>query len=202
MGKYCFNPRPPCGERPGFLYPSSSAVLPFQSTPPVWGATVSVALAAIQAFWFQSTPPVWGATLHLLHHPGAMVVSIHAPRVGSDQATPTSAIPTICFNPRPPCGERLEEFYSMVKAFVSIHAPRVGSDSAIFGMGRKMGQFQSTPPVWGATIYTRVVDYITIVVSIHAPRVGSDEYNDMINEIVGEFQSTPPVWGATIGRMT
>ena len=57
---------------------------------------------------------------------------------------------------------------------ISIHAPRVGSDISIISHRRKEKQFQSTLPVWGATVKSGVDDIKT------------------------EFQSTLPVWGATI----
>ena len=60
-------------------------------------------------------------------------------------------------------------------------------------------QFQSTLPVWGATVVLgRGREAWGI--SIHAPRVGSD-YSMAAN--AGEtkvFQSTLPVWGATTFR--
>ena len=78
---------------------------------------------------FQSTLPVWGATS------GAGCL-----RIGGE-----------CFNPRSPCGERLEMLRATHAAMqVSIHAPRVGSD------GREH------------------IGVRLIRVSIHAPRVGSD----------------------------
>ena len=56
---------------------------------------------------FQSTLPVWGATLAPINHAPDDVISIHAPRVGSD-----------------------EDFdnVGLLLAGISIHAPRVGSD--------------------------------------------------------------------------
>ena len=56
---------------------------------------------------------------------------------------------------------------------ISIHAPRVGSDLVYAAEGEDYDEFQSTLPVWGATVET-VVDPEAI-----------------------EFQSTLPVWGAT-----
>jgi len=78
-----FNPRPPSGER-RLLYRFSSHCFAFQSTPPEWGATDT------QTLQYKQT-----------------IVSIHAPRVGSDQAANARAIPDNSFNPRPPSGERL-----------------------------------------------------------------------------------------------
>ena len=55
---------------------------------------------------FQSTLPVWGATNHLPFEIKNTKISIHAPRVGSDEMdTRIILVPKI-----------------------SIHAPRVGSD--------------------------------------------------------------------------
>ncbi len=77
-----FNPRSPCGERPQTLARSE---YPHR---------------------FQSTLPVWGATLHFIHPPLVFLISIHAPRVGSDKRTMQSTIRPLNFNPRSPCGER------------------------------------------------------------------------------------------------
>ena len=81
-----------------------------------------------------------------------LIVSIHAPRVGSDAIA-------------------VEELTENSK--VSIHAPRVGSDRFRDFAHVDSHVFQSTLPAWGATIsetYTRSVRSV----SIHAPRVGSD----------------------------
>ena len=79
------------------------------------------------------------------------LISIHAPRVGSDYLA---------------LRERLS-------ASISIHAPRVGSDTFVLCIGKYRDGFQSTLPVWGATIrfFVRPDDG---KISIHAPRVGSD----------------------------
>ena len=106
---------------------------------------------------------------------GHPVISIHAPRVGSDCSGAGCCRPQSHFNPRSPCGERL--------------LPAV-EESAV-------PEFQSTLPVWGATRILRVrwnrVRYFNprspcgerplrqchgpgevTQISIHAPRVGSD----------------------------
>ena len=80
------------------------------------------------------------------------------------------------------------------------------------------GEFQSTPPVWGATHYYReLAKYMTfqstppvwgatggqrhrlgtVPISIHAPRVGGDTSRPPTHRSAWKFQSTPPVWGAT-----
>ena len=80
------------------------------------------------------------------------------------------------FNPRPPCGGR------PVRACIC--AP-----------GR---QFQSTPPVRGATPGL-AANNLHAGISIHAPRAGGDAISppDIWRRPV--FQSTPPVRGATGG---
>ena len=153
-GRY-FNPRPPCGGRHG-QGQAAHRKLQFQSTPPVWGATLTLqdgytwaglfqstppvwgATSAFSSwvkvfFAFQSTPPVWGAT-EQRRHPGPQdCISIHAPRVGGDARAAWSRPCGRYFNPRPPCGGRHTS--EPVKVFSMI--------------------FQSTPPVWGATPYCR-----------------------------------------------
>ena len=79
----------------------------FQSTLPVWGATLLVLVTDILVI-FQSTLPVWGATTWTgLPTDTSPVISIHAPRVGSDGGRAWSAYTgRRYFNPRSPCGER------------------------------------------------------------------------------------------------
>ena len=148
-----FNPRSPCGERlPPLCGPTLISI--FQSTLPVWGATTRQRTCRLLRE-FQSTLPVWGATktLRLFF-------------VGNQD-----------FNPRSPCGERPAGGGAAAhKESISIHAPRVGSDvnwdngqrianrnfnprspcgerQAILTSLRAMVIFQSTLPVWGATIF-------------------------------------------------
>ena len=95
---------------------------------------------------------MWGATDGDYLAAVIVAISIHAPRVGGD---------------RDPAGL----FHAAIR--ISIHAPRVGGD-----LERQPGEsdlelFQSTPPVWGATVSppSHLVDK---KISIHAPRVGGD----------------------------
>ena len=64
----------------------------FQSTRPVWGATADV-FAEAAARTFQSTRPVWGATtISIVDGLTYPAISIHAPRVGRDDANATLLI--------------------------------------------------------------------------------------------------------------
>ena len=101
-----FNPRSPCGERRSTVATTGN-VSEFQSTLPVWGATLSARTNINSSSLFQSTLPVWGATLVDEGLVGLLEISIHAPRVGSDV--------------RGLAPDDLE-------LLISIHAPRVGSD--------------------------------------------------------------------------
>ena len=109
------------------------------------------------------------------------------------------------FNPRSPCGERRHANAGAVLQHISIHAPRVGSDTyACSGCGRlsyfnprsPCGErhfaslarnssmlFQSTLPVWGATLIMRY-SVSPCTISIHAPRVGSDESDLSWHELI------------------
>ena len=80
------------------------------------------------------------------------VISIHAPRTGSDVQHRDYMMHPRHFNPRSPHGERPELFFHRkAHSGISIHAPRTGSDT-----------YDGKP----------IPAYIEI--SIHAPRTGSD----------------------------
>ena len=102
-----FNPRSPCGERHVWIFPFRPH-FKFQSTLPVWGAT-SPAKMISEPFLFQSTLPVWGATAAACADAVLALISIHAPRVGSDRPAPICRGSTRHFNPRSPCGERPQD---------------------------------------------------------------------------------------------
>ena len=168
-----FNPRSPCGER------------------------LNLCAKGDVASKFQSTLPVRGATVEMIDSGKYGLISIHAPRAGSDENPRRIKSPQKHFNPRSPCGERP---YCRVRHFqrfrISIHAPRAGSDHRLI-LGKERGNgFQSTLPVRGATMSTDIyelLDYafqstlpvrgathvnratdLAIKISIHAPRAGSD----------------------------
>ena len=59
---------------------------------------------------FQSTLPVWGATRGIPQVERLLMISIHAPRVGSDRQRYGVLRAAYEFNPRSPCGERRLNF--------------------------------------------------------------------------------------------
>ena len=145
-----FNPRAPCGARPHWMTFVAAAAL-FQSTRPVWGATVS------QGPFFAED-----------------IVSIHAPRVGRDVQPVTSRIITPSFNPRAPCGARLRNWGTTDDPNpVSIHAPRVGRDWWYMLYDDAYARFNPRAPC-GARHEADEDGFIPVYVSIHAPRVGRD----------------------------
>ena len=101
---------------------------------------------------FQSTLPARGATLIRALRRAHIVISIHAPRTGSDGDR----------GGRRPRG-----------VGISIHAPRTGSDERPKTATKKEEKFQSTLPARGATPF-RQRRTATRGISIHAPRTGSD----------------------------
>ena len=101
-----FNPRSPHGERRVYLN-SMFMHQTFQSTLPARGATGSFCQSCHVIFVFQSTLPARGATYAARQTALELLISIHAPRTGSDPNDPVDALfPDI-----------------------SIHAPRTGSDN-------------------------------------------------------------------------
>ena len=79
------------------------------------------------------------------------IISIHAPRTGSDSIKSISAFISLHFNPRSPHGERPANAAALPSCIcISIHAPRTGSDDIV---------------EWGGA---------DELISIHAPRTGSD----------------------------
>ena len=148
---YDFNPRSPCGERPG-----SVCCCPHTQR-------------------FQSTLPMRGATLPLTAFRKAFSISIHAPHAGSDTSYWGAVTSMGDFNPRSPCGERRGNYMTItaedlfqstlpmrgatvvlmlfvVSFVISIHAPHAGSDGAVFRFRFRFPQFQSTLPMRGATM--------------------------------------------------
>ena len=170
-----FNPRTPCGVRRYSIIPHQWRIY-FNPRAPC-GARPAVSRLSMVSTVFQSTHPVRGAT-------GTQF------RLG---------VPGIYFNPRAPRGARLFCYTeTLCHCHISIHEPRVGRDwENQFGQN-KMQLFQSTRPVWGATLIsfgsirdisfqsTRPVWGATWESSVHVPTHS-------------RFQSTRPVWGATTG---
>ena len=124
------------------------------------------------------------------------MISIHAPRVGSDPNGYGSVFKLSDFNPRSPCGERPKT--SMTSSASSNFNPRSPCGERHHQHKNTLHQqlFQSTLPVWGATHSARH-NHVSEIISIHAPRVGSDSCAGYLHSVRCLFQATLPVWGAT-----
>jgi len=235
-----FNPRPPRGGRrqPRCVNPIEAL---FQSTPPAWGATPDLIVPTGLAICFnprpprggrpqppfglaanlgfQSTPPAWGATPIRAGTQDAIIVSIHAPRVGGDKIARVPRNVVRSFNPRPPRGGRQSPNYSASSSSSFNPRPPRGGRQQREGGDTPCLQFQSTPPAWGATTFGAitmpharmfqstppawgatstplVIEYGVTGFNPRPPRGGRPQRHDSHNADSG-FQSTPPAWGAT-----
>jgi len=126
---HCFNPRLPCGRRLLMTWGTKLKSM-FQSTPPVWEATTDMSPVSGRVSVFQSTPPVWEATCRAARYHREWYVFQSTPPVWEATAKMVGLRHhQPCFNPRLPCGRRLQDI----------------------GISRGGAMFQSTPPVWEAT---------------------------------------------------
>ena len=168
----------------------------FQSTHPVWDATTGE-IGCLPQSAFQSTHPVWDATSKRRFDYPRIVISIHASRMGCDPCLQSQMVHTKAisihasrmgcdlgwasagariityFNPRIPYGMRPlhEAAKQILGAFQSTHP--VWDATMLTTTETATRLFQSTHPVWDAT---KAVKNVTsnIVISIHASRMGCD----------------------------
>ena len=126
-----------------------------------------------------------------------LIVSIHAPRVGSDWSAGATPGRPASFNPRSPRGERpsLATVESLLDMFQST-LPAWGATFYCRGERRGRCWFQSTLPAWGATIRLGCRTNQPQAVSIHAPRVGSDALRFLIREHSGNVSIHAPRVGS------
>ena len=123
----------------------------FQSTLPARGATPPPKSFLPVHIIFQSTLPARGATFTPYFHSLRHVISIHAPRTGSD-------------------GRGTRPIYT---TSISIHAPRTGSDIFVFWQCSISEHFNPRSPHGERPAAAPEFDF-AIAISIHAPRTGSD----------------------------
>ena len=94
-------------------------------------------------------------------------------------------------------GSDIEGFKQFVRYKpISIHAPRVGSDDVVSFQIDWSVEFQSTLPVWGATLNHFVRAGLKQRFQSTLPVWGATIFDDGFT-MEFEFQSTLPVWGAT-----
>ena len=212
-----FNPRAPCGARQ-FDEEIAATGIPFQSTRPVRGATLTR-----KNRWCTWTISIHapragcdaGRRGHLtsrasisIHAPragcdlarqrvvaGAVRISIHAPRVGRDYVYVTQEIQRDDFNPRAPCGARRLQRWG--RPLWWDFNPRAPCGARLACAGRKYrrgGNFNPRAPC-GARQPRWNIDAYIHGISIHAPRVGRDH-----PELLGEHRPTISIHAPRVGR--
>ena len=148
----------------------------FLSTLPARGATRRRVEYLYEICRFLSTLPARGATVYFSFATDHAIISIHAPREGSDRGSTSRAFFRRYFYPRSPRGERQIGHPGGQLGHlrhISIHAPREGSDAGLND------------------------DIAGVGISIHAPREGSDSHLAGPDLLYGIFLSTLPARGAT-----
>ena len=167
-----FNPRPPCGGR--------QASVRYYRT---WS------FISIHA-------PRAGGDFEDLQGCYTAEISIHAPRAGGDVSEDAPVVEKKISIHAPRAGGDRPGKDITEQEYISIHAPRAGGDvDNMVEKGLKF-EFQSTPPVRGATVDADNERLWTLI-SIHAPRAGGDLRICFLTSATIRFQSTPPVRGAT-----
>ncbi len=167
---------------------------------------------------FQSTLPVGGATGDFTGLPSDPIISIHAPRGGSDDRLRGFHQYPADFNPRSPWGERpassmglglLKIFQSTLpvggatRQFlplcfildISIHAPRGGSDRLANGIHDFLINFNPRSP-WGERLDSRKTVGCSLIFQSTLPVGGATSFPER-RSVIALFQSTLPVGGAT-----
>ena len=166
-----FNPRSPCGERPAVPY--------IRITPGV----------------FQSTLPVWGATERPDSKASRFFISIHAPRVGSDQiGSAVGRWRNISIH-APRVGSDGTGSGRGFRVLISIHAPRVGSDFGCAWVKGVAAYFNPRSPC-GERPPRHRDDLPQQDFNPRSP-CGERQHSFRPQVLTLGFQSTLPVWGAT-----
>ena len=168
-----FNPRPPCGGRPR----SMGAALPttqFQSTSSVWRTTKVQIQQRKRPKNFNPRPPCGGRraarrtrgprhgiSIHVLRveddlsaSPAVEAeakISIHVLRVEDDFVYVGSVRQDRHFNPRPPCGGRLELWGANLATTAFQSTSSVWRTTVSSCSSSRLRRFQSTSSVWRTT---------------------------------------------------
>ena len=151
--RWYFNPRAPCGARPGY---SQSGAIPYYFNPRApCGARRTEGVPPDLKPIISIHAPLAGRDLLFRFHHDAGAISIHAPLAGRDLSR------------TPP----------VFGAQISIHAPLAGRDIEQLAMMCNCLKFQSTRPLRGATI-PMPSSVLAPEISIHAPLAGRDSKFD------------------------
>ena len=201
------------------LWTVCASLLRFQSTLPVGGATPEVYSVSFLATDFNPRSP-WGERPDIIpiycvgchfnprspwgerlgscsDRESQRIISIHAPRGGSDPRTRMYLLWSGYFNPRSPWGERPVQRRRLLWILVFQSTLPVGGATSYESGKFYRNGISIHAPRGGSDYHTRKGLSIMAKISIHAPRGGSDRTKYWLFQMAGTFQSTLPVGGAT-----
>ena len=145
-----FNPRSPHGERPR-LHHAPHPRMYFNPRSPHGERPENWRFSRVVIMKFQSTLPARGATAHLFFLLFFGIISIHAPRTGSDASMSSCRWRSAISIHAPRTGSDDAFAVFIMRHIISIHAPRTGSDVWLLPSSHSLFAFQSTLPARGAT---------------------------------------------------
>ena len=191
-----FNPRAPCGARPPRGATSRRLADISIHAPRVGRDMTSLGKVSIIQH-FNPRAPCGARPCLRCHCQRGCVISIHAPRVGRDRWGKYSAERRDGISIHAPrVGRDYISYRRRWYQMISIHAPRVGRDMEILRNPITSEAFQSTRPVWGATLRQDNRHRGQRHFNPRAP-CGARPITNVDDLVTEAFQSTRPVWGAT-----
>ena len=162
----------------------------FQSTLPMRGATPTCKHKYEEAE-FQSTLPMRGATQRLNNICIVDSISIHAPHAGSDRKDPDYVKKNGDFNPRSPCGERLDLSLAIVDNNDFNPRSPCGERQLCQMFVKSPLDFNPRSPC-GERPFSNPITNDELEISIHAPHAGSDRSGCYIPAARGDFNPRSP----------
>ena len=166
-----FNPRAPCGARLRRIDLCFDVII-FQPTRPLRGATFFEFILNLP-FSISTHAPLAGRDAISVLVAGDRLISTHAPLAGRDYHSMAARRQGYDFNPRAPCGARLQQRTSLrIPCPFQPTRPLRGATSPCLSSFPSM-IFQPTRPLRGATSLNRNYSAYTII-STHAPLAGRD----------------------------
>ena len=170
----------------------------FQSTLPVRGATSFSRAAFAGSCYFNPRSPCGDRRGAGRRIRGNRLISIHAPRAGSDIQKLAFLSDSLGFQSTLPVRGATQRQKNRWELFyISIHAPRAGSDDEPRAGRGVPRDFNPRSPCGERREFGQYATAASQQISIHAPRAGSDYAAGDYRYNAPGFQSTLPVRGAT-----
>ena len=215
-----FNPRPPCGGRPGAKRSRRWKNTHFNPRPPCGGRHLRLTRPRERGN-FNPRPPCGGRLSEKKFIETVLGISIHVPRVEDDVKRLMLRYDRRPFQSTSPVWRTTKQSYDRINLMtISIHVPRVEDDVKAVKRKRMKNisihvprveddnrngkkwfyEFNFNPrPPCGGRLKERYVGWAKSLISIHVPRVEDDLKYFMDLGTAKEFQSTSPVWRTTKG---